>query len=134
MDTPGEDSLRLPADGLAEVDLICFFAKRADGLVMSKVAVAPLLPVARISGLAGDELDRRCRERSVEFADAARRAPGGRISLRAAAMPVAMSRAKSAAVAGFPEGVPMEDVGVVNPDTFDRSAFNHASELPELRV
>ena len=115
---------------------MCFFAKRADGLVMSRVAVAPLLPVTRVSGLAGDELDRRCREVSVALADAARRAPGGRIPLRAAAIPAVMSRAKSSAVAGFADDIPTDDAGVVIPDidTLDPSACNHASELAELRV
>ena len=136
MDAPGEDSLLLLGVGLAEVDLICLFAKRGDGLVMSRVAVAPLLPVARVSGLAGDELDRRCREVSVALADAARRAPGGRIPLRAAAVPAVMSRAKSSAVAGFADDIPTDDAGVVIPDidTLDPSACNHASELAELRV
>ena len=136
MDAPGEDSLRLLGVGLAEVDLICLFAKRGDGLVISKIAVTPLLPVARVSGLAGDELDRRCREVSVALADAARRAPGGRIPLRAAAIPAVMSRAKSSAVAGFADDVPTDDAGVVIPDidTLDPSACNHASELAELRV
>ena len=64
------------------------------------------------------------------LSDAARRAPDGRVSPRAASS-APRCWAISAAVAGFT--LPAWEDGVVNPETLDPSGCTHASE-PELRV
>ena len=94
-------------------------------------SVAPRLPVTLgASGLAAGDLFRLSRFRSMGLSDAARRAPDGRVTPRAASS-AARFWAISAAVAGF--ALPAWEEGVVNPETLDPSGCSHASE-PEPRT